>query len=102
MISVRWLDALDGADGETFARVRARFWEEVLPGDRGVGLSELRAMVADGSPTRTMQPLLAVDGEEAVGAAPLAVHRLRPEGASLMFLFVPPEHPRRGIRTRLL
>jgi GNAT superfamily N-acetyltransferase len=102
VISLRWLDALDGADGEAFAGVVACFWEEVIPGERPVPLSELRAMVERGSQHRRFLPLLARDGQEAVGAALLVVHELRPQGASVRFLFVHPEHRRRGFGTRLL
>ena len=95
---MRWLDVPD----EAFAGVYARFWDEAIPGERPVPRSELRAMVEHGPPSRRMEVLLAVDGGDAVGAAMLAIHELRPDAASLRFLFVVPEHRRRGTGTRLL
>lgn len=97
-MSARWLDV----PNEAFAAIYARFWDEAIPGERPVPLAELQAMVTLGPPNRRVHPVLAVDGREAVGAALLVVDALRPEAASLRFLFVPPEHRRRGIGTALL
>jgi mycothiol synthase len=98
VISVRRLEVPD----EAFAGVVARFWDEAVPGERPIPLPELRAMVAYGPPNRRVHPLLAVEEGEPVGAAMLVIDELRPESASLRFLFVVPERRRRGAGSRLL
>jgi len=102
MVDLVWLAAADAPEWPMFADLVAGFWSEVIPGERPIPVSELRAEVLFAPRHRRVLPVLGRRGDRPVAAATLVMDDRRPETAWLKFLFVTPDRRREGIGGTLL
>ena len=102
MADLRWLSEADDAGWDDFARLFTACSREAIPTERATSAEEWRARAHHTPAHRRSCYVLAVDGDDAVGAAAMAMDDIRPQSAWLMFLFVATERRRRGIGTGLL
>lgn len=102
MIELHWLETTTDERWAAVARLHDHFATGHLPMDRPIPASELHARVLHSPAHRTDSALLALDADDVVGAAMLAINDLKACRAWLPFLFVVPTHRRYGIGTLLL
>ena len=102
MVDLVWLSDADAAEWPLFAGLLAEFWSEVIPGERPIPVSELRAEVLFAPRHRRVLALLVRWEDRPVAAATLVMDDRRSETAWLKFLFVTPERRREGIGGTLL
>lgn len=102
MVDLVWLADADAPEWPLFADLVAGFWSEVIPGERQIPVSELRAEVLFAPRHRRVFPLLGRWDDRPVAAATLVMDDRRPETAWLKFLFVTPDCRRQGIGGMLL
>src|SRR3712207_5617832 len=97
MAELRRLSDADEATWDEFARLFSLSCREAIPGDRATSAEEWRRGVRHAPAHQRSCHVLAVEHGHPVGAAAMTMDDVRPQSAWLMFLFVAPEHRRRGI-----
>lgn len=102
MAELRWLSEADPAGWEDFAGLFTRHCRESIPTERASSAEEWRAGARHAPADRRTWHVLAVEDGEAVGAAAMGTDAIQRQSAWLRFLFVVPEHRRRGVGSCLL
>ncbi|MGH9224837.1 MAG: GNAT family N-acetyltransferase [Acidimicrobiales bacterium] len=97
MAELRWLDAADEDGWAELAGLFTDYCREAIPADPPVSGDEWRSRARHVPAHARTHHVMAVEGDRAVAAAAFGMNTLRPKSAWLMFLFVAPEHRRRGI-----
>lgn len=101
VVELVWLADADSGEWAMFADLVTAFWGDVIPGERPIPVSELRADVLCPPRHRRVLPVLARSDGRPVAAATLVMDERRPDDAGVKFLFVTPNHRREGIGTAL-
>jgi mycothiol synthase len=104
-IAVIELVRLDAGDRwwREFSMMQGAMAQEALPGEAPIPLSELHASIVHAPAHRQTLSLVAVDGDQPVGAVMLVVDDVQGrQHGWLRLLYVTPRHRRRGIGSRLL
>lgn len=102
MAQLRWLSEAEDAGWAELASLFTSCCREAISTERPTTAEEWRARAQHAPAHRRSCHVLAVEDGEAVGAAAMALDDTRPQSAGLMFLFVVPEHRRRGVGSQLL
>lgn len=102
VVELVWLADADKGEWAMFADLLAAFWDDVIPGERPIPVSELRAEVLFAPRHRRVLPVLARSDGRPVAAATLLMDERRPADAWVKFLFVTPDRRREGIGAALL
>lgn len=102
MAALRWLDGAGSRGWEDLARLFTEACREAVAGERAATAEQWRSAAAHLPAHRRRRHVLALDGDQAVGAAALDLDDSRPRRAWLMFLHVAPGHRRRGAGSALL
>ena len=102
MAEVRWIE---GADADGWGELAGLFTlrvREGLPDERPTSADELSAAVRHAPAHLRHFQVLAIERGEVAGGAAFGMSSNRPTSAWMLFLFVPPEHRRRGVGSCLL